>query len=62
MCFHIDGCHPMRAGVFPEAEVDPVIQIANHVCVQGQSEPVVKNIFTLKECAQISGAQARAEI
>ena len=46
-----------RPGVFPEAEVDPVIQIANHIVLQGKQTTVVKNIFTLKECAPISGAQ-----
>jgi DNA polymerase delta subunit 1 len=46
-----------RPGIFPEAEKDPVIQIANHVMLQGQAQPVVKNIFTLKECAPIAGAQ-----
>jgi DNA polymerase delta subunit 1 len=46
-----------RPGVFPEAEHDPVIQIANHVCVQGSATPVVRNVFTLKQCSSISGAQ-----
>ena len=47
-----------RPGVFPEADKDPVIQIANHVTCQGSDKPIVKNVFTLKECAPISGAQA----
>ena len=46
-----------RPGIFPEAEKDEVIQIANHVVLQGEGTTVVKNIFTLKECAPISGAQ-----
>ena len=46
-----------RPGVFPEADKDPVIQIANHVTLQGSSKPIVKNVFTLHECAPISGAQ-----
>ena len=46
-----------RPGIFPEAEKDPVIQIANHVTCQGDTKPIVKNVFTLKECAPISGAQ-----
>ena len=46
-----------RPGVFPEPEKDAVIQIANHIMLQGESTTVVKNIFTLKECAPISGAQ-----
>ena len=33
--------------MFPEAERDPVIQIANMVVNQGETEPFVKNIFTL---------------
>ena len=46
-----------RPGVFPEAERDPVIQIANHVTLQGENAPVFKNVFTLDTCASISGAQ-----
>lgn len=46
-----------RPGIFPEADKDAVIQIANHVVLQGTNEVVVKNIFCLKECAPISGAQ-----
>ena len=46
-----------RPGIFPEADKDTVIQIANHVTEQGSSTHVVKNVFTLKECAPISGAQ-----
>ena len=46
-----------RPGVFPEAEKDPVIQIANHVTLQGENAPVFKNVFTLDTCASISGAQ-----
>jgi DNA polymerase delta subunit 1 len=46
-----------RKGVFPEASVDPVIQIANIVTVQGSKQPhLVKNIFTLKSCGHIVGA------
>ena len=37
-----------RKGYFPEAEKDPVIQIANVVSVYGEKAPVVKNVFTLK--------------
>jgi len=46
-----------RKGHFPEAEVDPVIQIASLVTVQGDKSPVVKNILTLNDCAQIIGAE-----
>ena len=46
-----------RPGIFPEPEHDQVIQIANHIVLQGETRAVVKNIFCLKECAPISGAQ-----
>lgn len=46
-----------RKGYFPEAEHDPVIQIANTVSVYGDDKPVVQNIFTLKGCLPIVGAQ-----
>ena len=44
-------------GCFPEAEKDPVIQIASMVTVQGESKPIVRNIMTLKKCAPIVGAE-----
>ncbi|KAG0721764.1 DNA polymerase delta catalytic subunit [Chionoecetes opilio] len=43
--------------IFPEAEKDPVIQIAAMVIRQGEAEPFVRTIFTLKECAPIVGTQ-----
>ena len=46
-----------RKGHFPEAEKDPVIQIANVVSVYGQPKPIVQNIFTLKGCLPVVGAQ-----
>jgi DNA polymerase delta subunit 1 len=46
-----------RKGHFPEAEQDPVIQIANVVSVYGQEKPIVQNVFTLKGCLPIVGAQ-----
>lgn len=46
-----------RKGYFPEAEKDPVIQIANCVSVYGTPDPVVKNVFTLKGCLPIVGTQ-----
>lgn len=46
-----------RKGHFPEAEKDPVIQIANTVTVWGQDKPMVENVFTLKGCLPIVGAQ-----
>ncbi|KJA15253.1 hypothetical protein HYPSUDRAFT_172822 [Hypholoma sublateritium FD-334 SS-4] len=46
-----------RKGIFPEASVDPVIQIANMVSRQGESKPFVRNIFTLNTCSNIVGSQ-----
>jgi DNA polymerase delta subunit 1 len=46
-----------RKGVFPEPEVDPVIQIANIVTIQGQTKPIFQNVFTLNTCAHIVGTQ-----
>lgn len=45
-----------REGHFPNAKEDPVIQIANYVTVQGEKEPLIKNIFVLNTCANIVGA------
>ncbi|RKP12455.1 delta DNA polymerase [Piptocephalis cylindrospora] len=45
-----------RKGIFPEPNVDPVIQIASIVTVQGQSTPFIRNIMTLKGCSPIAGA------
>lgn len=44
-------------GIFPEPNKDPVIQIANMVILQGESEPFLRNIFTLDTCAPIVGCQ-----
>ena len=46
-----------RKGHFPEAEKDPVIQIANMLSVYGQQQPIVQNVFTLKGCLPIVGSQ-----
>lgn len=46
-----------RKGIFPEPNHDPVIQIANMVIRQGDSEPFLRNIFTLNTCAPIFGCQ-----
>lgn len=46
-----------RKGIFPEANHDPVIQIANMVIRQGDSEPFIRNVFTLDTCAPIVGSQ-----
>lgn len=46
-----------RKGIFPEPNHDPVIQIANMCIKQGDSEPFLRNIFTLGTCAPILGSQ-----
>lgn len=44
-------------GCFPEADKDPVIQIASLVTVQGHDSPIVRNVMTLDRCAPIVGAE-----
>jgi len=46
-----------RKGIFPEAEIDPVIQIANTITLQGSDKPIIRNVFTLNTCLPIVGAQ-----
>ncbi|KOB68271.1 DNA polymerase [Operophtera brumata] len=46
-----------RKGVFPEPNHDPVIQIASMVIRQGETEPYLRNVFTLNTCAPIVGSQ-----
>lgn len=46
-----------RKGVFPEPNHDPVIQIASMVIRQGETEPFLRNVFTLNTCAPIVGSQ-----
>jgi len=48
-----------RKGVFPEPDQDPVIQIANIVTLQGDNRPLLRNVFTLKKCTPIVGADVR---
>ncbi|CAI0414268.1 unnamed protein product [Linum tenue] len=45
-----------RKGHFPEPTHDPVIQVANLVTLQGESQPFVRNVMTLKSCSPIVGA------
>ncbi|GAA5899920.1 hypothetical protein JCM6882_007002 [Rhodosporidiobolus microsporus] len=45
-----------RKGIFPEPDIDPVIQIANMVTRQGESKPFIRNVFTLNTCAHIVGS------
>ena len=42
-----------RKGVFPEANQDPVIQIANVVTRYGESKPFIRNVFVLDTCSLI---------
>ena len=42
-----------RKGVFPEAQVDPVIQIANVVTRYGEEKPFVRNVFCMDTCSLI---------
>ncbi|KAK7075072.1 DNA polymerase delta catalytic subunit [Halocaridina rubra] len=49
-----------RKGVFPEPDKDPVIQIGNMVIRQGETEPFVRTIFTLKDCAPIVGSKVQS--
>ncbi|PCH44386.1 delta DNA polymerase [Wolfiporia cocos MD-104 SS10] len=46
-----------RKGIFPEPNIDPVIQIANMVTRQGENKPFIRNVFTLNTCAHIAGSQ-----
>lgn len=46
-----------RKGHFPDAETDPVIQIANTVTLQGSEAPIIRNVFTLNTCLPIVNAQ-----
>ncbi|KAG0235930.1 DNA-directed DNA polymerase delta [Actinomortierella wolfii] len=44
-----------RKGIFPEAKIDPVIQIASMVTIQGESTPFIRNVMVLNTCAHIVG-------
>jgi DNA polymerase delta subunit 1 len=46
-----------RKGVFPEANQDPVIQIANVVTRYGESKPFVRNVFCLDTTSLIVNTQ-----
>lgn len=46
-----------RKGIFPEAEHDSVIQIANVVLKYGDLRPFIRNVFTVGTCAPIIGSQ-----
>lgn len=46
-----------RKGVFPEANQDPVIQIANVVTRYGDAKPFIRNVFVLDTCSSIVNTQ-----
>lgn len=46
-----------RKGVFPEANQDPVIQIANVVTRLGEQKPFIRNVFCLDTCSLIVNTQ-----
>ncbi|KAK5034457.1 DNA-directed DNA polymerase delta [Exophiala sideris] len=46
-----------RKGIFPEANQDPVIQIANVVTKYGESKPFIRNVFVLDTCSLIVNTQ-----
>ncbi|KAH7386129.1 catalytic subunit DNA polymerase-like protein delta [Pyrenochaeta sp. MPI-SDFR-AT-0127] len=46
-----------RKGVFPEANIDPVIQIANVVTRYGEQKPFVRNVFCMDTVSPIVATQ-----
>src|SRR3569833_1038865 len=46
-----------RKGIFPEANMDPVIQIANVVTKYGEKKPFVRNVFCLGRTSSIVATQ-----
>ena len=46
-----------RKGIFPEANQDPVIQIANVVTRYGEEKPFIRNVFVLDTCSLIVNTQ-----
>ncbi|KAH7042087.1 DNA polymerase delta catalytic subunit [Macrophomina phaseolina] len=46
-----------RKGIFPEPNIDPVIQIANVVSIAGVEKPFIRNVFCLDTCSLITNAQ-----
>ncbi|KAK3815059.1 MAG: delta DNA polymerase [Benniella sp.] len=45
-----------RKGIFPDAKIDPVIQIASVITIQGETKPCIRNVMVLNTCAHIVGA------
>lgn len=48
-----------RKGIFPEANQDPVIQIANIVTRYGEKKPFVRNVFCLDETSPIVATEIK---
>lgn len=46
-----------RRGIFPEANEDPIIQIANVMTRYGEEVPFIRNVFCLDTCALIVNTQ-----
>ena len=46
-----------RKGIFPEANMDSVIQIANVVTRYGEEKPFVRNVFCMDTCSLIVNTQ-----
>uniref|UniRef100_A0A915LIW1 DNA polymerase delta catalytic subunit n=1 Tax=Meloidogyne javanica TaxID=6303 RepID=A0A915LIW1_MELJA len=46
-----------QQGTFPDAYRDPIIQIANMVKLEGESEPFIRNCFVLGTCESIVGSE-----
>ncbi|KAK5993310.1 DNA polymerase delta catalytic subunit [Cladobotryum mycophilum] len=46
-----------RKGIFPEANMDPVIQIANVVTKYGEKKPFIRNVFCLDTTSSIVATQ-----
>ena len=51
LSFDIECCG--RKGIFPEADQDPVIQIANVVTRYGEKKPFIRNVFCLDTTSSI---------
>jgi DNA polymerase delta subunit 1 len=45
---------------FPTAQNNPIITIANIVKIHGSETPYIRNVFTLKKCAQIVGTHVQS--
>jgi len=46
-----------RKGIFPDAKIDPVIQIATAVTRYGDKQPFIRNVFCLNTCASVVNTQ-----